>query len=311
MPRAAPAAARAVEIISFLTAHPSRSFTISELARHLEMNIASAHATLAVLCDSGFVIRDPAHRTYRLGTALAASGFAVVEQTPGIQAAIEQADILAGELDAEIALSAIAGRDVIFLARRGPIPTSSAIAYPGDRMPLMAPIGAVFMAWASESAIEAWLRRAEVGEEGTAHLHRVLAEIRDRGFSVPLQSIATDEINEAVVRIRSQPADDDAERHLAKLYQQEGETLLLFEDLPPAAQIQYKVIAAPIFDAQGQVIITISVTGPDHPVPLAEVMKLGRRLTRSAALATREGRGRPPERRRTPRPDQTGHAADT
>jgi DNA-binding IclR family transcriptional regulator len=43
------------------------------------MNIASAHATLAVLSDEGFVLRDPVHRTYILGPALAATGFAALE----------------------------------------------------------------------------------------------------------------------------------------------------------------------------------------------------------------------------------------
>src|SRR6266568_1037470 len=120
MARPAPASVRATDIISFLTAHPSRAFTISELVRHLGMNIASAHATLAVLCDCGFLIRDPVHRTYVLGPAFAVTGFAALEQHPAIEAAIEQAEVLAAELNAEVGVTAIAGRDVIFLARRGP-----------------------------------------------------------------------------------------------------------------------------------------------------------------------------------------------
>src|SRR2546422_11577059 len=120
MARAAPAATRAASIVAYLTAHPSRGFTISELAQHLGMNIASAHATLAVLCDCGFLVRDPVHRTYVLGPALAATGFAAREQHPAIEAAIEQAELLAHELDAEVGVYAVAGRDIIVLARRGP-----------------------------------------------------------------------------------------------------------------------------------------------------------------------------------------------
>src|SRR5437868_8153062 len=127
MARPAPAAARAASIISLLTAHPSRGFTISELVEHLSMNIASAHATLAVLSDAGFVLRDPVHRTYILGPALAATGFAALEQHPAIEGAIEQAEILAEELDVEVGLTAVAGRDVIFLARRGPEPRAARI----------------------------------------------------------------------------------------------------------------------------------------------------------------------------------------
>src|SRR5437763_15684762 len=99
MARAAPAASRAASILSFLTAHPSRGFTISELVEHLSINIASAHATLAVLSDAGFVVRDPVHRTYVLGPALAATGFAALEQRPAIEGAIEQAEGSAVDLD--------------------------------------------------------------------------------------------------------------------------------------------------------------------------------------------------------------------
>ncbi|MDT3442297.1 MULTISPECIES: helix-turn-helix domain-containing protein [unclassified Pseudofrankia] len=85
---ARPAPTRAADIVSFLTAHPSRGLMISELVQRLGMNIASAHATLAVLCDFGFVVRDPVHRTYVLGPALAATGFAALEQHPAIEGAV-------------------------------------------------------------------------------------------------------------------------------------------------------------------------------------------------------------------------------
>src|SRR2546423_14512909 len=111
MARAAPAADRAASIMSLLTANRSRGFTISEIVRHLGMNIASAHATLAVLCDFGFLLRDPVHRTYVLGPALAATGFAALEQHPAIEAAIEAAESLSTELGAEVSVSAVAGRD--------------------------------------------------------------------------------------------------------------------------------------------------------------------------------------------------------
>ena len=95
MARPAPAATRAALIVSFLTAHPSRGFTITELVKQLGMNIASAHATLAVLGDAGFVTRDPVHRTYVLGSALAATGFASLQQHPAMVSAIDQAELLA------------------------------------------------------------------------------------------------------------------------------------------------------------------------------------------------------------------------
>ena len=295
MARAAPAAARAARILSFLTAHPSRGFTISELAEHLGMNIASAHATLAVLSDSGFVVRDPAHRTYILGPALAATGFAAREQHPAIDAAITQADVLAEELDAEVRLTALAGRDVIFLARRGPEPPTSSSGYPGDRSPLLAPLGAVFMAWADDVAVTAWLERASVGPRLADFYRGVLTETRARGFSVPMHAMAEPAIAEAMSRVREEPNADDAERELADALQQGDEMLVRFDDLAPVEKLTFATVAAPIFDPIGRVLLSLSVTGPEHPVRVEEVLELGRRLVRSTAIATGQARGRVPD----------------
>lgn len=296
MPRPAPAADRAAGIVSFLTAHPARGFTISELVEHLGMNIASAHATLAVLSDHGFVVRDPVHRTYTLGPALVATGFAALEQHRAIGAAIEQAELLAAELGREVGLTAVAGRDVIFLARRGPEPLAASIGYPGDRTPLLAPIGAVFMAWADDTAVDEWLARASLDAATCDSYRRVLADIRARGFSVPMRPLGGPAMADAISHLRDDPASPDAEQRLADVLHGLPEVLLHFDDLTGSDKVLYTTVAAPIFDPIGRVLLSLSVTGPDHPVPVDEVLELGRRVVRSAAVATRQGRGRAPER---------------
>jgi DNA-binding IclR family transcriptional regulator len=294
MARAAPAASRAASILAFLTAHRSRGFTISELVSHLGLNIASAHATLAVLCDVGFTVRDPIHRTYTLGPALAATGFAALEQHPAIGAAIAQAEVLAAELRAEVNVMAIAGRDVIFLAKRGPESVSGGTAYPGDRSPLLAPFGAVFMAWADEVTINAWLERASVEPAKAKSYLRILAETRARGFSVPMRALTGGPIQSAIVKMRDQPEDDEAEHELTAALHDASELLVPLAGLDPAEEVTFITVAAPIFDPIGRVLLSLSISGPDHPVPVAHVLKLGRRLTKSAAIATRQGRGRAP-----------------
>jgi DNA-binding IclR family transcriptional regulator len=299
--RPAPAADRAASIVSFLTAHPSRGFTISELVRHLGMNIASAHATLAVLCDCGFLIRDPAHRTYVLGPALAATGFAALDQHPAVEAAIEQAEVLADELDAEIGVSAIAGRDVILLARRGPEALTPSIGYPGDRAPLLAPFGAVFMAWADDDAIAAWLERAELTDQFADHYRAVLADIRARGFSVPMGAIGAPEVMAVMARLRNEPADDTAEQDLADVLHHTTEMLFEDDELIGTEEIVFKTVAAPIFDPIGRVLLSLSVTGTGRPMPAADVVELGRRVARSASIVTRQARGRHPDLSGSPR----------
>ena len=295
MARPAPASARAANIVAFLTAHAGRGFTISELVDHLGMNIPSAHATLAVLCDLGFTLRDPQHRTYVLGPALAVTGFAALEQHPAIEAAISEAEKLAVELDAEVGVSAIAGRDVVFVARRGPQPLETGIGYPGDRSPLLAPIGAVFMAWADEATVLAWLERASTNARVHDFYRHALANIRSRGFSVPLPSITPNSVVDAIRRMREQPTDEGAEHELTDALQASDEVLLSFEGLSDSDEISIKTVAAPIFDPIGRVLLSISITGPAHPIRVDHVRALGERLVKSASVATRHARGRVPE----------------
>ena len=294
MARAAPAADRAASIIAFLTANRSRGFTLSELVRHLGMNIASAHATLAVLCDFGFLLRDPVHRTYVLGPALAVTGFAALEQHPAINAAIDQADALSQKLDVEVCVSAIAGRDVVLVARRGPLARTTSLGYPGDRAPMLAPYGAIFMAWASEDAVVAWLERAEAPAAAANHYRTVLTDIRERGFSVPLDAIADPEITAAMSRVRSEPLDEQAEEHLVQVLHSTGEMVLSLEGLADKDMVTYKSIAAPIFDPIGQVLLSLSITGTGEPDTVSRITSLGRQVAQAAAVATRRSRGRAP-----------------
>ena len=294
MARPAPAATRATLILSFLTAHPSRGFTITELVKQLGMNIASAHATLAVLGDAGFVTRDPVHRTYVLGPALAATGFASLQQHPAIDAAIDQAELLAEELGTEAYVSR-AGRDVILLARRGPETLGEALGYPGDRTPLLAPIGAVFMAWADDdTAVTEWLERASLSPPLEDFYRRALVDIRARGFSVPMPAITAPTIVDAVFRLREEPTDDEAERQVAEAFKGVDELLLILDDLDHAQRVRFKTVAAPIFDPIGRVMLSISISGGDEAVSIRRILELGRRVAQSVFDRHPTGTGRVP-----------------
>ena len=259
------------------------------------MNLASAHATLAVLCDAGFLLRDPVHRTYVLGPALAVTGFAALEEHPAIGAAIEQAELLADELGAEIGVTAIAGRDVIFVARRG----TPAVPRRDHRLSR-----ATAHRCSRRSARSSWpgpttppSRMARPGRApapARRRVPRILAEIRERGFSVPMPPIGSPAVEDAMSRVRSEPTDLAAEHHLASVLQHTDEMLVPLAQLAGTDEIVFKTIAAPIFDSLGRVLLSLSVTGPDQPVAVAEVMRLGHRLAQSAAVATRHVRGRVP-----------------
>ena len=128
----------------------------------------------------------------------------------------------------------------------------------------------------------------------------MLAEVRTRGFSIPMLTIRSPAVMDAMARVRSEPTDNDAEQQLTATLQKTDQLLLLVDQLPGSEPVMFKTVAAPIFDSIGRVPLALSITGPGHPVPVDEVLQLGRRLVQSAAIATRQaGVGCPV---RTPRP---------
>jgi DNA-binding IclR family transcriptional regulator len=109
-----------------------------------------------------------------------------------------------------------------------------------------------------------------------------------------MRAIVAPAIAEAVARLREEPTAHDAEEHLTDALQQSDEMLLSFDGLSPSDEVTFKTVAAPIFDSIGRVLLSLSVTGPDHAVRVDHVLDLGRRLVQSAGIATRRARGRIP-----------------
>ena len=142
------------------------------------------------------------------------------------------------------------------------------------------------MAWADEPTVTTWLERAAVTGPVAEQYRRLLAEIQAFGFSVPLQSIASPAVSKAMKRVRDEPADDNAEERLTGVFQHGDEMLLLLQGLSMTDEVTIQTVAAPIFDPIGRVLLSMSITGPDHPVPVERVMHLGRRLLQSATAAT-------------------------
>ena len=208
-------------------------------------------------------------------------------------AAIEQAELLAAELDREVGLTAVAGRDVIFLARRGPEALAASIGYPGDRTPLLAPIGAVFMAWAEDAAVDEWLARAVARRRGRrvlpAGAHRHPRTRVQRSHAPPGRPRDGRRDLHTCVTIPRRRTPSNTSPTCCR---RSRSCCCTSTTSPPADKVLYKTVAAPIFDPIGRVLLSLSVTGPDHPVPVDEVLEVGRRVVRSAAVATRQGRGR-------------------
>jgi DNA-binding IclR family transcriptional regulator len=271
MARPAPAAAKALKIIDVLVAHRGEQFTISDLARRTGSSLGSAHAVLAVLEEAGYVSRHPARRTYGLGPALVSAGMAALEQHPAIRTAAEQIPRLAAELDADVVVTAATPTEIVFVAAGGPGSRYGTGFREGERVPLVPPLGIVFMAWAQPAEVKAWLGRAPVTPD-PAQAQLALATVRERGYALGRSANAPDEPPDPV------PLHDNYHLPVVK----------------PDQKYHLTMASAPVFDSDGRVLVAITASGFAPGLTGREVLTIGERVKACATVVTKQTRGRFP-----------------
>src|SRR5690242_13893127 len=77
--RASPPTARVVAVLNFLASHPQEQFGLSELARRLDLSKPTCLGIVTTLAEAGYLVRDAAEKTYRLGPALITLGHTAQE----------------------------------------------------------------------------------------------------------------------------------------------------------------------------------------------------------------------------------------
>ena len=256
MTRPALSATRAVAVLNFLAAHAAEEFTLTDLAAKLAINLASAHALLVVLTDAGYVTRHQRLRTYSLGPSVVALGNAALERHPAIEHAHQEARRLSGELGLGVAVTALAGNDILFLERVGEHRPRDIGVQVGQRVPLVPPVGAVFVAWHDA---ESWLARADNRQD----MEEVLADVRSRGWAAALGN----------------PPSTDYEA---------------LATLDPHRAYDVVMIAAPVFGRGGDAVVSLTLLGMEPGLPAQRVAALGESVRDACLVATRRSGGRAP-----------------
>ena len=82
--RPSPQTNRVVALVEILSARPNESLTLAELTRRLGVNKSTCYSMLQALTEVGWLLRDPFHKTYRLGPALVAVGRAASSGFPAL-----------------------------------------------------------------------------------------------------------------------------------------------------------------------------------------------------------------------------------
>jgi DNA-binding IclR family transcriptional regulator len=299
MARPAPGVERTVALITFLSGHPDEAFGLSELARRLDLNKATAHAMLSTLSDAGWLTRDDTAKTYRLGPALTAIGDAAAgAERRALDLARPHMRQLADDLNLRVVASVAAGEDIVVLATEGTATSDEGLgSRPGSRVPLSPPIGTVFVAWSSDHVIEQWLSRLTSRDDDHRRgvYREAIATIRRRGYTVALDDDRREGLGGALKAFADNYGDAEVRAAAERVIQaMSDEDDYLLVDLDGVESHKLSLVGAPVFDSAGRVCLAITLAGFPHRLTPPQVAPYGEQLTEITMAITRQIGGRPP-----------------
>ena len=287
---------RVVEVMNFLAAHPTESFTLSELASHLDLSVGSAHRLLTTLAEARFLSRHPKRKTYSLGMALVAIGQAALVQHRHIDIAKREMVSLASDLKLECHACAVVQDELLYLASEGVPQSYEPLSHVGDRRPYIPPLGIVHAAWATPDEQEDYVARAPapLSEAARNHVAHSLGVIRERGYAMSGSGTAFRALRQFTIAPVGYQRDEAYWAGIRQLLADLTERELQLLDFDDAGPDGVSSITAPVFSASGQVSLEISLGGLPTNLKRDEFDRCVERLRVTAAVVTREIHGRKP-----------------
>lgn len=290
--KAAPAAERALRVLSYLTVNPRTEYTLSELSAALGVGPASMSSLLLALSDAGYLARHPRRKTYHLGMSAVALGNAAQIRHPVVDLARAEMAALA-ELGSACVGSAIVGDEIVVLALTGRATTSTREIHLGQRLPLLPPYGQSFLAWSPDDLIEGWL--AELGVADASNLtglRRSLAYIRSTGYTIVLDSERVAAVQRLFGDLARDPWDPVTRDKIRRAIIAQADAYSL-TDVDPEGVYAVDHVAAPVFGFDGEVVYVLTVHGVGE-VDAATLGRIGRQVADAGLTLTGEIGGRVP-----------------
>jgi DNA-binding IclR family transcriptional regulator len=263
---------RSARILSELAGRPLEDASLTDLARRLGIHKTSCQTLMLALVESGLVTRGP-KRTYRLGPGLIQLGEAAKSVLRIPEAMTSE---LAG-LSTEFAVTSLAGKraglEIVVVGVHEVVDPLGFTIPLGQRMPLEAPFGSLYVAWDTADEITGWIERATPAMsdlERRQALHS-LELVRQRGCSI-------------TVRRPSQARFRPITRTAIDVVEARSSTIELPE--PPTRMAEWTVlgIQAPVFDRSGEMLCTVALTGFPYPLAPGDLLRIADRVKAAAAV---------------------------
>lgn len=288
---------RVLDVIIFLAAHPTETFTLAEIARQVGLSNGSAHRILTTMAEAGFLSRNEKHKTYSLGIALVAVGEAAIAKHPGIEIARREVARLAVELNVLLSVTAIVDEDLLLVAKEGSPQSHKGLNRVGERQPLIPPVGLCHLAWSDEQTIQAYVNSAAgyLSEAMRAHLFNAFALIRQRGYSIAAYGPIIRKFRQTMILPVGQMRNDAYWSSVFEVISQLSLSELQLASLDDAAVDGVSYISAPVFSPQGTVAFELVINGMPNFLSAKETEHYAERLRATAAIITSETRGQLPK----------------
>lgn len=255
--RASPPTDRVVRILDFLAGAPGDRFGLSDLARRVGLSKPTCLGIVTALAEAGYLVRDPADKTYRLGPSLITLGHKAQEALRVNPAARAELRRLSARFGVTAALSGVVDDRITLLELVTPAGTRPGVEV-GQSYPFAPPVGLMFVLWDDE-ATRAWLAREPTLplRTDTARLARVIETCRADGYLVERLTPAGRRLY-ALMAGMSTNLPDELRALLGELVSDVGERVYLpGED--NARRHDVSVISAPVFDHYGRQVMVASM----------------------------------------------------
>jgi DNA-binding IclR family transcriptional regulator len=294
--RPALSAARAIQILELLAAHPGQDFTLSELVRESNINVSSLHAVLDVLARDGYVVRDKRRKAYRLGAGPIALGQAALDEHPAIKLARQAVEELADRLQLEVICGAIAGEHMLIAGEAGRADRLYLRPRVGQRLPFMPPLGLLAVPYLEPKQQEAWLDR--LGLDATAADRDAYAQAAmlagQHGYTIELETPTRQQIGLLMGALAREPRSTALNTQLLELVRQLGHEQHTLTTPEPGHSYDVNNIQTPIFDHRAQLVSGLILLGFDNPITTEEIQQHLHTLLQISDRITRTTGGHPP-----------------
>lgn len=228
-------------------------FSLAEISRRLGISRATGHAILTTLAAHHWVLRDQRTGSYSCGPAVAT--LARPENNRAFRPLLHE---LSESVGAQTFLARRDGASLVIIDTVGDTLSAPRIGA-GFRVPLVAPFGRDYVAWAGEKTQQEWL--AGIGKTSSKLRQRLLAvleEVRRRGYVIERQSREYVRVYPALRALAADGEPDALTRQLARAF---GDLTLvdyLADELDDSGPHRIATVSAPIRDAER--LVTMSVT---------------------------------------------------